>query len=40
MNSGMIERQVFTNIRNGKGIFSSRTVKKIEDVQIIIDMDN
>ncbi len=36
-NSEMIERQVFTNIQNGKGLFTSRIIKKFENVQIIID---
>lgn len=38
-NSEMVERKPFTNINNGKGIFSSRLVKKFEDVKIYILSD-
>lgn len=34
--TGMVERRVFNNISNGKGLFTSRQIIVVEDIQIIL----
>lgn len=37
LNSGMTERTIFSNIHNGYGIFSSRLIRRFEDITIYIE---